>query len=149
MIKRSDASVKRFLTKYGIEDDVYRLAVVYEDIYENEPQWMTDRNYLREAITLYVLRIYSKSLNRWGVEGEDIFRCLTGIPDVMLHPTSQRDAWEKFRTLHGYAVPKTLKGDVDLTRVPTSMHWHIDNEYLGRVCDALLENVKKAAELFN
>ena len=149
MTNRSDASVKRFLGQYGIEDAVCRLSVVFEDIYENEPQWMTDHNYLREAIALYVLRIYAKSINAWGREGEDIFRCLTDIPDFLL-PSGNREAWDRFRCLAGYSVPKTLDGDVDLTRVTDqSMHWHIDDAYLGRVCDALLENVKKAAELFN
>lgn len=148
MKNRSNASVKRFLDKYGIEDAVFRLSVVFEDIYENEPQWMTDHNYLREAIVLYVLRIYTKSINTWGREGEDIFRCLTDIPEVLI-PSSNREAWDRFRCFTGYSVPRKLDGDVDLTRVTDqSMHWHIDDKYLGRVCDALLENVKKAAERF-
>lgn len=147
MIKRSDASVKRFLTNFKINEPVRRLEVVYEDITHNE-MTTAHREYLGDAITLYVLRLYTMSINRWGKDGDEVFRCLTDISDVKL-PNPQREKWDRFLCLHGYAVPKTLKGDVDLSRVPANMRKNVDSIYLDRVCDALLENVTKAAERFN
>ena len=147
MIDRMDMRVKALLTEHKILETVQRFLVVLTDILDNEKQWMTDRNYLRIAVMLYVLRLHTARVNGdMGKKGDEIFNHLTFIPSTAKLCKADFDAWYGFlEHLHGYSVPKTLREDVDMSRISTAMLNSLPSDNLPRVCSYLSMNIESIA----
>ena len=147
MIDRMDSKVKALLTENKILEPVQRFLVVLTDILDNETQWMTDENYLRIAVMLYVLRLHTARVyGDMGKKGDEIFRHLMFIPTTAKLCKATFDAWYTFlESLHGYSVPRTLRGDVDMSRVSTDMLNALPDYQLSRVCSYLSMNIESIA----
>lgn len=147
MIERMDVQVKNLLAKHKILEPVQRFLVVLTDILDNEKQWMTDSNYLKIAVMLYVLRLHTARVNGYmGKKGDEIFNHLTFIPNTAKLCKADFDAWYNFlESLHGYPVPKTLNGDVDMSRVSNAMFASLPDNQLPRVCSYLSMNIESIA----
>lgn len=147
MIDRMDMRVKALLTENKILEPVQRFLVVLTDILDNETQWVTDRNYLRIAVMLYVLRLHTARVNGdMGKKGDEIFNHLTFIPSTAKLCKADFDAWYDFlERLHGYSVPKTLRGDVNIGCVSNAMFASLPDNQLPRVCSYLSMNIESIA----